>query len=291
MAKRKTKLLDLSLNSAPLCAGVRNEYGEFIALLNNAIRIVNTSYMEEKRIKDLLINNNYVGYDDLLKVWTMAQGTGDKNPDNLPRQAIFTYPSKNTSLTRRLSYEPERGGAYLIQGLPSNITWAEIIRSHTDLMYECDIAIYQNLRATKTPYWVAVQDDNSRLSVQHAIQQQQQGLPVIIADPALLDNMKGQAIATPITFDKVYEFRQKIRNSLLNKLSTLTANRDKLERVQSAEVNAGVGECEDYIYSMIDNFNRQTKQYGLAARMELNSSLEELYTGASATSNITEEII
>lgn len=285
----KTKLLDLALNSAPLCAGIRNEYEEFLALLNNAIRIVNTSYMEEKRIKELLINNNFVGYDDLLKVWTQAQGTGDKNPDNLPRQAIFTYPSRNTSITRWLRYTPERGGAYLIQGLPSHTTWSEIIHSHTDLMYECDIAIYQNLRATKSPFWVAVQDSKTRLSVEQAIQRQQQGQPVIIADPALIDNMKGIAIATPITFPEIYEFRQKIRNSLLNKLSTLTANRDKLERVQSAEVSAGVGECEDYIYSMIDNFNRQTNEYGLSARMELNSSLEELYTGNTTNSPINTE--
>lgn len=274
----KQKLKDLSLNRLPLSMGVRNEYEEFAALFKNSIRVINTSYPQEQRIKNLILDSNYVGYDGIVKLWTGASPTGGRTKDNLPQTAIFYYSETNRSITRRLSYSPAQGGAYLIQGIPSATSYREIIQNHTDLMYECDIAIMQNIRATKTPYWIAVQDPKTRLSIEHAIQQQQQGYPVIVTDATLIDNMKGITVATPITFPELYEFRQKIRSSLLNKLSTLTSNRDKLERVQSAEISAGVGECEDYIYALIDNFNKQAKSYGLIERMELNSSLEELYT-------------
>ena len=145
-------------------------------------------------------------------------------------------------------------------------------------MEQCDIAIRQNLLATKSPCFMIVKNKDTRLSVEQAIQQQQAGMPVIVVDNSVSETVKGIPLNTPIVFSQIYEFRQKIRDALLNKLSVLTANVDKRERVQSAEVSATVGQCEDYIYMLIDNFNRQCESYGLNYRMELNSSLEELYT-------------
>ena len=57
----------------------------------------------------------------------------------------------------------------------------------------------------------------------------------------------------------------------------MSANINKRERVQVGEVNATVGQCEDYIYLMIDTFNKQMDTYGLPFKMRLNGSLESLY--------------
>ena len=57
----------------------------------------------------------------------------------------------------------------------------------------------------------------------------------------------------------------------------MTANINKKERVQSAEVNATIGQATDYIYMLIDTFNKQMDAYALPFKMELNGALEEIY--------------
>ena len=42
-------------------------------------------------------------------------------------------------------------------------------------------------------------------------------------------------------------------------------------------MNATVGQCEDYVYTLIDTFNAQMETYGIPVHMESNNSLEELY--------------
>ena len=68
-------------------------------------------------------------------------------------------------------------------------------------------------------------------------------------------------------------------------IGVLTANTDKKERVQSAEVNANLGQASDYIYLLIDTFNKQCDTYGLDFQMVYNGSMEEIYL------NNDEEII
>ena len=58
--------------------------------------------------------------------------------------------------------------------------------------------------------------------------------------------------------------------------------------MQVGEVNATVGQCEDYIYLMIDTFNAQMETYGLSFKMKLNGSLEELYNEENADENADE---
>ena len=57
----------------------------------------------------------------------------------------------------------------------------------------------------------------------------------------------------------------------------MTANTAKRERVQSAEVEASVGEVVDSLYIPIDNFNAQCDQYGLPFKMAINSVVEDYY--------------
>ena len=47
--------------------------------------------------------------------------------------------------------------------------------------------------------------------------------------------------------------------------------------MQSAEVNASLGQASDYIYLLIDNFNKQCEAYGLPFKMIFNGSMEEIY--------------
>ena len=89
--------------------------------------------------------------------------------------------------------------------------------------------------------------------------------------------MKGVQTETPYMVDKFVTYRDQERDRLLNKLGIMSANINKRERVQVGEVNATVGQCMDYIYLLIDTFNKQMETYGLPFEMVLNESLEELY--------------
>ena len=97
----------------------------------------------------------------------------------------------------------------------------------------------------------------------------------------LAKSLEGVQTYTEYIADKVETLKDQRRDQLLNKIGTMTANINKRERVQVGEVNATVGQCEDYIYMFIDNVNRQFTEYGLPFEMKLNTSLEELYTDDS----------
>lgn len=255
---------------------VLNEYEEFKGILKNALSISETTWEEQNRILDLLIENNRVGYDTVTDYWGEAAGL-DFNKYRNPVWLEFIYP-QGTPIKRRASYEPNPDGSYLIRGIPSDISFGKIIKAATDVIELCDNVIMQNLAANKTPEIVVVPDADTRLSVLQAIQQKQQGAPAIVVSDKILDALKGVPLNTPFIVNEVYTFRQQVRDNLINKLGTMSANINKRERVQVGEVNATVGQCEDYIYMLIDNFNRQMESFGLKPRISLNNSLEELYT-------------
>lgn len=268
---------------------IENDFEEYAALAANAIKIdcldptIKFGYLEEKFIKKQLIETNFVGYDTMINMWAKCYGYG-LNDYWQPDRLTFIFPNRR-GFTRQISYEPKRFGAYIIQGYPGNITLAAIIQKATATMQLCDSAIIQNLEASKTPHYVLVKDDSVRLSIETAIQQRQAGAPVIVVDETLGDSMKGIPNLTEFVVPQIYEYKQQVRAELLNKLGTMTANVNKRERVQVGEVNAMVGLCEDYVYSLIDNVNRQFEEYGLPFKISLNTSLEELYYNAINKNN------
>lgn len=272
---------------------ILNEFWEYIALAFNAIKItckdpyIKFGYKEKKFVKQQLIFANQVGFDRLTNMWAKCYGYG-LNEYWQPERLTFIFPNSR-GYTRQAYYEPSLRGAYLIQGYPGNITLADIIQKATDIMQVCDESIIQNLEACKTPHYVTVKDENTRLSLLQAIRKRQTGEPVIMLDETLGDSMKGIANLTEFIAPDIYEYKMKVRDELLNKLATLTANINKKERVQVGEVNAIVGQCEDFIYSMIDNVNEQCEDYGLPFEMGLNTSLEELYVATAEDDNLIEE--
>ena len=272
----RKKIRDLApCNSITGCGDAT--YQEYKALLMNAVKISGLPADIEKFVKSCLIENNQIGFDCITGRWAIAHGEGVNEYWN-PTLITFVFPNNRTSYQRPAFYEPAVNGAYLIKALPSDVSFAEIIKATTDEMRECDISIHQNLKATRTPFFAVVKDEATRLSVLQAVQEKEDGVPAIVMSPDLAEGLKGVAFDTPYVVDKIDAYRSAIRDRLLNKLGIMSANIDKRERVQVGEVNATLGQCVDYIYLWIDTFNAQTDQYGLPFRMSFNGALEELYT-------------
>lgn len=258
-----------------------SEYEEFLGLAYNSIKITCSNpglkfgFMQEDFIKRQLINANAVGYDNLSKMFAVITAYGF-NEYWLPDRGNFLFPT-GRSYSRKLSYNADKSGAFLIRGLPSNLSIAQLIKRSTDKIAEGEKTIIQNLQAVKVPFIAVVKDKDTRLSLEQAIEKRKNGAPVIITDSSLGEALKGVQTYTDFIAPAVDELNERERARLLNKLGTMTANINKRERVQATEVNATVGQCEDYIYILIDNVNNQFKTFDLPFKMELNTSLEELY--------------
>lgn len=270
--------------------GVNNRYDEYLNLLLNSVKVQykggsELPYSVETFVKRQLFENGWVGYDKITAKtddetlgFYIAFGEGRNKLGNFER-LIFRSVNGQVEYIRPASYTDEEDGAYIVTALPNRdgITIGTIIKETTDFMTTCDIAIRQNVEACKTPYIVVCKNKDLMLSFEQALQQKILGQACLVVSEDLGEGLKSVKIDVDYLADKFAEIRDFERDTLLNKLGIMTANIDKKERVQSAEVNATIGQATDYIYLLIDTFNKQCDTYGLPFEMILNGSLEEIY--------------
>ena len=277
----KCKIKDLNPISICRANGVYSRFEEYFNLLMNAVKVVSAqgeasiNYEEETFLKRGLFENGSMGYDKITKKWYYVYGLG-LNDDGDPTDLCFVTANGKT-FTRPAYYDNKDDGAYKVDALPINMSMSQMIKATTDFMINCEMAMTQNLEACKTPYIVVCKNENLRLSFETALQKKQTGQAVVVVSEELGDGLKAVDIGVTYLVDRFAEARDTERDTLLTKLGILTANIDKKERVQSAEVNATLGQASDYIYMLIDNFNKQCESYGLPYKMIFNGSMEEIY--------------
>ena len=279
-AKRPPRLIDMP--GFEKLYGYFEEGQEYINLLFNAFSIKRTDgqvmpYRQEVFIKRQIIFLNTVGYSRVGDMWLCATGQ-DIDEYGFPRSIILRTANGRTFGTFTPSWGNDLNGKYIIRGVPYPMSLAALTLRTVDELAATDIAIRQNRAACQAPWYVIVKDEETRLSIENAIEQKMDGRPVIVVDAALEDAFKGIDMNTPYIVDKLLEYRDAVRDRLLNKLGIMSANINKRERVQVGELNATVGQCLDYIYMLIDNLNRQFKAYNLPYYAENNGTTEELYS-------------
>lgn len=262
-----------------------DDAAEYLNLLANAIDITDggesINAKTQRRIKSLLLKDGAAAYEPVTKMWFAGAPAGGVDGDGDPLRIRLTAANGRTFARRPIwgKDEPTAGGAYLFRALPlGGITFADMVGQAVAFMHLCDVGAAQNLEAVKTPYIVTCKNPEIALSIKQAVQGKQGGQAALIVSDELGEAIKGLSIEVPYLADKFEEFRDHKRAELLTKMGVLTANTEKRERVQSAEVNAKIGEATDYIYMMIDYFNKQAESYGLPFEMHYNGSMEELYT-------------
>ena len=255
---------------------------EYKNLFVNALKIEGLDFATETFVKNQLIDVGQVGFDRMADQWAAVYGLGINKLRN-PTTLFFVMPNIN-AYDRKAYYEPDPDGAYLIKAMPFPFSISEMIAETCRVMSECDISIRQNLKANRTPFWFVVRDTDIRLSVEQAVEQAQDGKPAIVVNEMVGDAVKGFSTNQQWIVDKIVTYRDQERDLLFNKLGIMTANINKRERVQVGEVNATVGQCVDYIYLIIDTFNKQMESYGLPYKMRLNNALEEYYGNDEQTS-------
>ena len=273
----RARIIDLLPQSKT--KSVFNRYDEYFNLLMNAVRVEKTDaeieYPIETFIKRSIFENGRVGYDKAIDKWFYVYGEGRNEIGNPTRLVMVTANGK--TFYRNASYEKEEDGAYLINALPVNMTMASLIKETTDFMMNCDVAMRQNLDACKTPYIVVCKNKDMLLSLRQALEQKIMGQAVVVvASGEMAEGLKSFNVETSYLVDRFAEARDHESEKLLNKLGIITGV-DKKERVQSAEINATFNQATDYIYLLIDTFNKQMASYDIPYKMILNESLEEIY--------------
>lgn len=277
---RKVRDLNPERRNRPY--GTFSRYSEYMNLLLNAVKIIDKGsgetlpFVVENFVKRALFENGAAGYYKITKQWYFVYGEGLDEYGKPTSLVLVTANGK--AFMVKACYDKDEDGAYEVLGLPiPNLTIGAIIQETTDFMQNCDVAMRQNLEACKTPYIVVCRDENLRLSFDTALQQKQLGQAAIVVSEELGDGLKAISVNTPYLVDKFEQARDAERDTLLNKLGILTSNVNKRERVQSAEVNATLGQATDYIYLLIDTFNKQCETYALPFEMVFNGSMEEIY--------------
>ena len=260
-------------------------FNEFCDLIMNSVKINGLSFAEENFAKTQLFSTGSVGYYGLInKFLKTLPETAILQDGRFWKQGQF-FDANNVAIGRHVyDFETRSAESWRIFiATPSNtILFDEAMKAACDLA-DCDVGIMQNIRAVRTPaFWVSENSDFI-LSVKSAVQDTECGKTnVIIQKPlsAMLTTMKNE---TPFVADKIQEQKKIIRNEFLTRIGILTANSSKRERVQTAEIEAGIGETVDLIYTVIDFWNKQNEQYGLPFTMEFNGTTEAYYAPTDET--------
>lgn len=282
MAKIKDLIHDFPSSNVPKPS---EHEAEYLNILANAVNIKATdgetdlSAPVQTFIKTRFFLENQIGYSRMLNKWFRIAMAGSLNDLGNYNKAMFMTMNGH-SFQAELDYDPNPDGNYLITGLEiPGITYFGLIARSCKFIANAECAKNQNLEASKFSKIITCRNDDLRLSIEQACQQVKNGEPVIVVSSELGEAMKGEDISSMFHVNEIMEAQDREENKLLTKLGTLSANTQKRERVQSAEVNAGIGMASDYIYMLIDHFNKQCETYGLPFEMEFNGSLEELYEG------------
>lgn len=146
-------------------------------------------------------------------------------------------------------------------------------------LIEVQKSINQNLKATRNAGIISASKENAD-RIKKAYSESLSGIPAIIETDigtSLMDAVRYTGTGAPYMCDRYRQLYTELRDELLTEMGVLTANRDKRERVQSAEVNAGITEAYDFLGRLIDQFNRDAAPLGW--KMEYNNTLDEILTG------------
>lgn len=165
---------------------------------------------------------------------------------------------------------------------------ADAISFAANRIADVEVAIACNLISSQSTDIIEVDDEKRAMSIKTAMRQKQAGQPAVYASPdvaqAMTRGTSATKIGTAFFADRLAELRQMYKQELFAQIGTLTANKYKRERVQSSEVNAGVGEVLDFIYMAIDQFNADAEKIGL--EMVVNSTIADLYTTEEEAANV-----
>lgn len=154
---------------------------------------------------------------------------------------------------------------------PHSVPVQQFLDIQIEKLIEFDMAIMQNLDAIKTMSVIDVPDIKTLNTLQNLDDSRRIGASVAFASSLATKSLNVFSTNAQFFIDKLNEARREIWNDTLAYLGVSTANVDKRERVQSAEVVATEGYSYDCLNILIDTFNYDAEVGGLPIRVRANT--------------------
>ena len=154
---------------------------------------------------------------------------------------------------------------------PHSVPVQQFLDIQIEKIVEFDMSIMQNLDAIKTMSVIDVPDIKTLNTLQNLDDSRRIGASVAFASSLATKSLNVFSTNAQFFIDKLNEARREIWNDTLAYLGVSTANVDKRERVQSAEVVATEGYSYDCLSILSDTFNYDAEIGGLPIRVRANT--------------------
>lgn len=263
--------IEFSKKSAAIYAA--DFYDELFSLLMNAVKIKNLTFADEYFVKRELFEKGQIGYYDDLFYRVLPENI-DKIT-GLPNAAQFIYRNGIGLKIDEISYSKDSDAARFIIATPARTPLINYIKRVANILGIATASIRQNLKATMTPAIYVTNDDNMRLTVEYAVNEKEDGESAVIVNAATGAVLKGVKCETEYIADKVFDLRGRIYKEALKRLGVPNSS-NKREREQTAEIYADIADTVDSIYTLVDTWNAQIRDYSLPYEMELNGILPDV---------------
>lgn len=155
---------------------------------------------------------------------------------------------------------------------------ANAMKIYARRLADIDRTIDVNLALQKTPVILQV-PESQRLTVQNLIKQWQGNEPIIVGAQGLMDNVDPSFITTevPYLIDKLLQAKFQIWSEVMTYFGIDNQNVQKAERVQTAEVEANLGQIEASRLIRLNCRREACKQinnkYGLDIWVDFNKDI------------------
>lgn len=148
------------------------------------------------------------------------------------------------------------------------------------LLDMADRSIAANIRAQIYGRVLTATSEKQRAAVIALLDSVESGKPLVVTADLAEVLRSSLDISVPVTFDKVLAARAAIWSAIVKRVGSVASEQYKRERVQTAEVDAAIGETIDSVYILINSFNEATEREGI--RGADGEIIRMRYTGYAA---------
>lgn len=259
----------------------RNDYVvRLTALLHNAISIKGLENLDcqmfgigippKRYILDTLFNYGGIAYDKQTKLFLRYNKMGI-NVYGLPQEYMLI--GMNGYAVQRKADE-----VIILRANDKEYPLLTYIAMQGEKLTAFDNAIAQNLESIRTMTIAEVDNKDQMLTLANLAESRQIGSTLVFTNKHAMAGatLKVNSTGAEFLVDKLQGCRKELWNETLATLGIASANTDKKERVQQAEVTASTIYAIDSIFTVIDTFNYDAKFGGINLEMTANTSTIDL---------------
>ena len=239
----------------------------FIALFHNCVVIENADNLPKRYLLRTLRQRGRIAYDKETGLYLPCV---DMGIDVYGLPTMYQLIGYNGFTVQR---KPDQ--VVILRANDISLPIEVYLKQQIQKIVDFDMAIEQNLDAIKTMTIAEVKDQASLLSLANEYENRRLGATVVFKQKTSAPDseLKIQSTGATYLIDKLLEARKEIINETLSSIGISVANTDKKERVQTMEVIASQGFALDSLNTLVETFNYDAKQGGLAIRLRGNTSL------------------